>query len=255
MILCLDVGNSHIFGGVFNNQDLKLRFRHVTDHGATSDQLGIFLKTVLRENNINGSVKQIAIGSVVPSMDYSLTAACKKYFNLDPFILDAKIDTGIRNYLPGIGADLVADNLAAITRYPRQNLIVIDFGTATTVTAISHDRQYLGSSLLAGLKTSMLALQNNTAKLPPVEILKSQHIISNETIVGIQSGLYYGHLGSMREIITHITNQHFNHAKPLVIGTGGFAYLFENENIFDIVIPDLVLEGLKIALEKHYANL
>ena len=250
MILCLDVGNSNIFGGIFENEKLKLHFRHVTQHGATSDQLGIFLKTVLRENNISGTIKQIAICSVVPSIDYSLTAACKKYFDLEPFMLQAQSATGIKNYGPGTGADLVAGNLAAIHRYPKQNVMVIDFGTATTVTAITHHQEYLGSAILPGVRTSMLALQSNTAKLPSVEILKPQTPISNLTIAGIQAGLYYGHLGAIREITDRITQLHFKTKKPVIIGTGGFAHLFEKENIFNIVIPDLVLEGLKIALKK-----
>jgi len=248
MILCLDVGNSQIFGGVFAAEQLKLRFRHVTQHGATSDQLGIFLKTVLKENNLQKTITQIAIGSVVPSIDYSLTAACKKYFNLEPFILQAGVDTGITNYLPETGADLIAGNLAAVAHYPNKNLIVVDLGTATTISVISQQRCYLGSAFLTGLKTSILALQNNTDKLPAVEIIQPQEIVSNSTIPSMQSGLYHGHLGAMREIIARITAQYFNAEKPIIIGTGGFAHLFENENIFDVALPDLVLEGLKLAL-------
>ncbi len=251
MILCLDVGNSNIFGGVFTNEKFKLYFRHATYHSATSDQLGIFLKTVLRENNISGTIKQIAICSVVPSIDYSLTAACRKYFGLEPFILHAQTATGIKNYAPGTGADLVAGNLAAVQRYPQKNIIVISFGTATAVTAVTQEKKYLGSAILPGVKTSMLALQNNTAKLPPVEILKPQDPVSNITIAGIQAGLYYGHLGAVREITSRITNQYFKAEKPVIIGTGGFAHLFEKENIFDVKISDLVLEGLKIALKKQ----
>ena len=247
MILCLDVGNSHIFGGVFENENLKLHFRNITQQGATSDQLGIFLKTVLRENNISGTITQIAIGSVVPSIDYSLTAACKKYFGIEPFILQANIDTGIKNYRSSTGADLIAANLAATQRYPNQNIIVIDLGTATTISAISQAKEYLGTAILPGVKTSMLALQSKASKLPPVEIIKPETPISNLTIAGIQAGLYYSQLGAMRTLTHCITNQYFT-TKPVVIGTGGFAHLFEQENIFDVVIPDLVLEGLKIAL-------
>jgi len=251
MLLCLDVGNSHIFGGVFKNEKLQCSFRHVTYPGVTSDQLGIFLKTVLRENNISDIIDRIAICSVVPSIDYSLVATCKKYFNLDPFFLSAAIDTGIKNYQAGTGADLIAGNLAATTLYPQQHLIVVDLGTATTITAINHQLYFLGGAILAGLKTSMTSLQDNTAKLPPVEILQPQNIVSNQTIASIQSGLYYGHLGAMREIIAQIKTRCFNSEKSLVISTGGFAHLFENEKLFDVIIPNLVLEGLKIAANKH----
>src|SRR2546430_774942 len=99
MILCLDVGNSHIYGGVFSDEQILLRFRH-TSTASTSDEIGIFLKSVLRENNINSDeIQQIAICSVVPRLDYSLRAACMKYLKHEPFILQAGVKTGLKiNY-------------------------------------------------------------------------------------------------------------------------------------------------------------
>ena len=133
MILCIDVGNSHIYGGVFDEDEIKLRFRH-TSKVSTSDELGIFLKSVLRENNCSPEkIKKIGICSVVPQLDYSLRSACVKYFSSEPFLLQAGVKTGLnikyRNPLE-VGADRIANAIAATHSYPNQNIIVIDFGTA-----------------------------------------------------------------------------------------------------------------------------
>jgi type III pantothenate kinase len=253
MIVCLDVGNTHIFGGVFADDKLIFSFRHVTDKGSTSDQIGVFLKNLLRENNIAyNEIKQIGISSVVPSVDYSLRAACKKYFNIEPFILRSETKTAIslKNLQHNeTGADLIAGAIAASHYYPNKNLIVIDLGTASTITAIAKNKEFLGVSILSGLKISMTSLSNNTAKLFPVEIQKPEKITGRFTTEALQSGLYYGHLGAIKEITTRIIQEVFNTEKPLLIATGGFASLFAKENIFDVIVPDLVLHGIRLALQ------
>jgi type III pantothenate kinase len=253
MILCLDVGNSQIFGGVFDEQQqVILRFRYATVHGGTSDQLGIFLKSVLQNNDLDPTfIKKIAICSVVPAIDYSLRAACLKYFSIDPFVLQAGVKTGLkikyRNPLE-VGADRIANAIAAIHYFPGKNIIVVDFGTATTVCAISKDKDYLGGAILPGIRLSMEALQSNTAKLSSVEILKPQQAIGRSTIEGIQSGLYYSQLGVVKEMKQRICQEAFHDDDVILIGTGGFAQLFEKEKFFTKVMPELVLDGLKIAL-------
>ncbi len=255
MILCLDIGNSQIFGGVFDKEKLILRFRHDTNPNYTSDQFGTFLKSVLRENRLDSNkIQRIAICSVVPSIDYSLSAACKKYFNIDPFFLQAGIKTGLKIKCynpPEVGADLIATAIGAIAAYPNKNIIVIDFGTATTLAAVSKQKEYLGTVILSGLKLNMLSLQNNAAKLFPVEILKPKNIIGRSTIESLQSGLYYGQLGSIREIIQNITKEAFANELPITISTGGFACLFKDENLFTKIHPNLVLEGLIETLEMN----
>lgn len=255
MILCLDVGNSHIFGGIFaeDSDEILLRFRHNTNKGYTSDQLGVFLKNVLRENNFDPiNIKNIAIASVVPFIDYSLYAACKKYFNLDPFILRAGVKTGIKIKTANpneSGADLIAGCIAAVKLYPKQNLLIVDLGTATTIAAISAEKEFLGGAILPGLRISMDALHSNTAKLFPVEIIKPEKITGRFTAEAIQTGLFYGHLGAMKEISKLMAHELFLHKSFLIVGTGGFSRLFENEKFFDALQPDLVLHGIKMALE------
>lgn len=213
MILCLDVGNTEILGGVFENGKIRLQFRHHTKQSGSSDDIGIFLKNVLRENEIDGrQIKQIAFCSVVPHVDYSLRAACIKYFSIDPFVLQAGVKTGLKikyhNPLE-VGADRIANAIAGVQLYPNQNLIIVDLGTATTFCVVSNKKEYIGGVIMAGMRISMNALQMNAAKLFPVEIIKPDGVIGRSTIEGIQSGLYYGQLGIIREITGRIKKRKF----------------------------------------------
>jgi len=252
MILTLDVGNSHMYGGVFLDETLQLRFRMPTNIGSTSDQIGIFLKACLRENNIDcNNITAIAFCSVVPQMDYSLISACRKYFHLDPFILQAGVKTGlkIKYYNPQeVGSDRIANAIAALALYPNKNILIVDFGTATTFCAINADKEYLGGIILPGMGLSMQALQERAAKLPSVKILKPENIIGRSTIESIQSGLYHGQLGAIHKITEKLSTEVFRHQDYIIIGTGGFAYLFEDENIFTSIHGDLVHQGLRLAL-------
>lgn len=253
MILALDVGNSQIYGGVFDNEKMKLSFRKNSKQGSSSDEVGIFLRTVLKENNLDPvAIKQIAICSVVPDVIYSLKGACKKYFNINPFVLQPGTKTGLkikyRNPLE-VGADRIANSIAATHLYENKNMIIVDLGTATTFCAVSKDKEYLGGVIIAGLKLSMESLEAKTAKLPSVEIVNMSETLGRSTVESIQSGLYYGHLGQIREISKRLEIECFKDEAPIIIGTGGFAHLFEKEKVFDAIIPDLVLKGLLYSLK------
>jgi type III pantothenate kinase len=232
-----------------------LRFRRNSKTGASSDEIGVFLRSVLRENDIDPkSVKQIAVCTVVPEVLHSLKNACMKYFKLNPFVLQAGVKTGLKlkykNPLE-VGADRVANAIAGTHLYPQQNLLIIDFGTATTFCAVNQDKEYLGGVITAGLRISMEALESRTSKLPSVEIVKPQECLAKTTIDSIQSGLYFGTLGQIKEIGTRITEEGFHGVKPKIIGTGGFASLFAGAGIFDEENPDLVLHGLYTALKMN----
>lgn len=256
MILCLDVGNSQIHGGVFKDDELLLQFRKTSGSKSSSDEYGLFLKSVLRENDINPSdIRHISICTVVPDVLYSLKSACRKYFNNTPFVLQAGVKTGLkikyRNPLE-VGADRIANSLACAQLYPQKNLIIVDFGTATTLCVVNKDREYLGGSILPGIRMSMQALENQTAKLPTVEIKKPDSIIGRSTVESIQSGLYYGQMKMVEGMTQKIADSEgwSNDEKPLVIATGGFSTLF-NDDLFDERIPDLALKGLYLALKMN----
>ncbi|MBO9666681.1 MAG: type III pantothenate kinase [Bdellovibrio sp.] len=255
MILCLDVGNTQIYAGLFDKDKMLASFRKNSKSGASSDETGIFLRSAIRENGYDpAKVTQIAICSVVPEVIYSLRGACMKYFNINPFILQAGVKTGLRvkyrNPLE-VGADRIANSIAGTHLYPNKNLIIVDLGTATTFCAVTKEKDYLGGSIVAGLRLCMEALESKTAKLPSVEIVAMHEALGRTTVESIQSGLYYSHLGAMKEIIAKVTKECFQDEKPFVIGTGGFSSLFEKEKVFDVVIPDLVLKGMLISLQQN----
>lgn len=254
MMLCIDVGNSHIYGGVFFGEEIVSRFR-LTSKVSTSDEYGIFLKNVLRENQCSiEEIRKIGICSVVPQLDYSLRAACLKYFSVDPFFLQAGVKTGLnikyRNPLE-VGADRIANAIAATQRFPGRNLIIIDFGTATTFCVVTSQKLYLGGSILPGVRLSAEALSKNTAKLPSVEIIKVDQAIGRSTIESIQSGVFYGVLGACTEMIRRIKAEAFAAQDVYVLATGGFASLFEKQGIYNEILPDLVLHGIRIAHEMN----
>jgi len=252
MVLTLDVGNTQIFGGVFVDDQLKLRFRRTSRSGASSDEIGIFLRSVLRENNLDPSaVEQIALCTVVPEVLHSLKNACLKYFERNPFVLQAGVKTGLKIRYKNpveVGADRIANAIAGLAMYPQQNLLIIDFGTATTFCSVSKDKEYLGGVILAGIKISMEALESRTSKLPAVEIVKPEECLAKTTVESIQSGLYFGTIGQVREITARLRSEAFADEPVRVIGTGGLASLFGDAAIFDEESPDLVLYGLNTAL-------
>ena len=210
--------------------------------------MGIFLVNVLKHNDIDPeNIKNISICSVVPQINYHIRNACIKYFNLDPFFLKPGVKTGLKiKYInpQEVGADRISNAIAGTSLFPDRNLIIIDFGTATTFCVINKEKEYLGGIILPGLNISMEALERNAAQLPKVEIKELQSVIGRSTTESIQSGLYYGQLGMIKELKHRIIKEAFKDDPPLIIGTGGFSSLYQNAGIFDNVIPDLVLIGL-----------
>jgi len=255
MLLCIDVGNTHIHGGIYDSEKLSFQFRYPSKTFCTSDELGIFLKNYLREMEIEPNrIHQVAVCSVVPSLDYSIRSAFIKYFALEPFILQAGVKTGLqikcKNPLE-VGTDRIANAIAAIHQFPQKNIIVVDLGTATTVEIITSNSVFLGGAILPGLQMQMRALNENTAKLPPVPIVKAHTALGQCTLSSIQSGLYYGHKGAIKEMLSTITAEVFHETAPIIIGTGGFAHLFEQDNLFNVLCSDLVLQGLRVAYYKN----
>ncbi|WP_119343990.1 type III pantothenate kinase [Facilibium subflavum] len=257
MLLTLDVGNSHIHGGVFNKDTLILQFRYTTAsaHGS-SDQIGIFLRQALQENGINPQeVTGVAIASVVPAINYSLRAAMLKYFKLEPFFLQPGVKTGLQMKVatPGeVGADRIAACIAAVGLFPEKNIMVIDLGTATVFDVVTKDKVYLSGAILPGIKLSLEALSANAAQLSSVSIIKPKAAIGKDTNTNLQSGVYYGHLGAIKELKKAMLDElGADKHQVSIIATGGFAQLFQEDDLFDLVVSDLVLQGIKLAFEKN----
>lgn len=253
MLLCLDVGNSHVYGGVYDGETLRTTFRRTSSVRASSDEFGTFFRAVLRENDIDpAAIDMAALCSCVPDAIHSLRNCFLKYFGFEPFILQPGVRTGLklkyRNPLE-VGADKIANAVGAIALYPNRNLLILDFGTATTLCAVSAGKEYLGGIITPGLQISMAALESKTARLPAVEITKPPEVLGRTTVESIQSGLYYGTLATVRSLASLVTTEHFANSKPVVVGTGGFGRLFEADSLFDTFIPELPLLGLRRTVE------
>lgn len=252
MILCLDVGNSQIYCGVYEGESLVCQFRRTSNSRASSDELGVFMRAALRENGRDpDAIEQIAISSVVPDMLYSLRACCQKYFGLEPMVLRPGVRTGLKILYKDpkeVGADRIADAIGALKLFPRRNLIVVDFGTATTVTAITASGEFLGGNIIPGIRLAIEALVEKTAKLPSVEIVPVESAIGRSTVESIQNGLYWSNVGMIKELVARMTQEAFADDPPLVIGTGGFSHFFDRQELFDAVVPELILVGLREAL-------
>ncbi len=251
MLLCLDIGNTQIHGGVFDGDTLRCQFRKSTQPLGSTDELGIFFVSVLRENGVDPrSVGRVAVCSVVPAALHAIRGASNQYFRNEPFVLQAGVKTGLkvryRNPLE-VGADRIAGAIAASQRRPSSDLIVVDCGTATTFDVVTGAGDYLGGVILPGVGVSAETLASRTAKLPRVEIARPESVLGRTTVESIQSGLYHGHAGAISRIIGGLTREVFGGVRPHVIGTGGFARMFEEERLFDELVPELVLLGLKHA--------
>ena len=253
MLLTLDVGNSQIFCGVYDGEELKTTFRRTSSVRASSDEFGTFFRATLRENRVDpGEIGMAGICSVVPDAVRSLQNCFRKYFGLEPYLLQPGVRTGLkiryRNPLE-VGADKIANAIGALSRFPGRNLVIVDFGTATTLCAVSKDREYLGGIITPGVNMSMEALESQTARLPMVEIVRPAAILGRSMVESIQSGLYYGTLASVRFLAAAIAKEHFGGERPLTVGTGGIGRLFKDEDLFDEFVPELPLLGLRRALE------
>lgn len=258
MLLTIDIGNTQLFAGLFLGDQIVLRFRKSSKSQLTSDEYGLFLRSILRENGFDpDKITAVSMSSVVPDLLYSVQSACMKYLKLRPLILNSslesssgKIRTGLKldvHHPQEVGADRIATAIAAEFLYPQENKLIVDFGTATTFSFVTEKAEWKGGLIAPGFRTSMEALSLNTAQLPQVEIQKPNVLIGRNTIENIQAGLYFGALGLAREVIIRLKQEHQDRPefKSLrVIATGGFSQLFKEEKLFDHVEPDLVLLGL-----------
>jgi len=253
MLLCVDVGNSQIFAGVWSGSELKTTFRRTSNIRSSSDEFATFFRSVLRENAIAPEeITMAAICSVVPDVVHSLRNCFRKYFRFECFVLQPGVKTGLRiryNNPLEVGADKIANAIGALSRFPDRNLLIVDFGTATTLCAVSSAKDYLGGIIMPGVHTSMELLESKTARLPAVEIIRPTEVLGRSTTESIQSGLYFGTLASVRTLCSMVAEKHFPDSQPAIVATGGYGRLFERENLFDVFIPELPLIGLRRAVE------
>ncbi|MDW5299507.1 MAG: type III pantothenate kinase [Sedimentibacter sp.] len=254
MILVVDIGNTNIVVGVYDDDNIVGSWRMVTRSEKTSDEYGIFILNLLNYNNISQKdIKSAIVSSVVPNVMHSFENALKKYFKIEPIIVGPGTKTGITISTDNpreVGADRIVGLVAAYHMYGGP-LIVIDFGTATTYDVLTDKGEFKYGITSPGIQISADALWQKTAQLPSVELKKPSSILAKNTITSIQAGLVYGYIGQVEYIVNKIKEEmHIEDMK--VVATGGLGRLMADETqAIDVYDSQLLFKGLKIIHDKN----
>jgi len=253
MILVVDIGNTNIVAGCVDGKNILFRERLSTAHRATRLEYSVLFKTAfdmyaIDHENIDGAI----ISSVVPSVTSIVKEAIEKLCKIDVMVVGPGIKTGVSIVIDNpaqLGSDLVVDAVASVEEYSVPQ-IVIDMGTATTISVINKQKQYLGGAILPGVAVSHDALIGRTSQLPKVAFEKPKKRIGSNTIDSIKSGILYGNAGAIDGIIERFEEELGE--KCTVIATGGLAKVIVPLCKREIVIDeDLLLKGLMLIYEKN----
>jgi len=254
MLLVIDVGNTNITLGVFEDIKLITTFRLTTNTARTSDEFGLLICNLLVARNINTKdIKEVTIASVVPKIMYSLTSGIIKYLGITPLIVGSGTKTGIKIATSNpkeVGADRVVDAVAAYEIYGGP-VLVIDFGTAITYDLITEDGSFIAGVTCPGLRISANALWNDTAKLPEIEIAKPDTILAKDTVTSMQAGLVYGCIGQTEYIVKRMLKES-GVVNYKVVATGGLGKIISDAtDVIEVYDVNLTLKGLKIITDKN----
>lgn len=253
MLLAIDVGNTTVTLGVFRDGVLSATWRFETDVGKFADEYGVLMLNLLKHEGISDSdIDEAVMACVVPDLEHVFLNVCARYFDAKALVVSAGIKTGLRILYDSprdVGADRVADAVAAIHKYGAP-LIIVDLGTATVFDAISKDGDYLGGALAPGLGIASEALFQRAARLYRVELSRPAHAIGRNTIAAMQSGILFGYVGLVEGVVKRMKDELGEGVT--VIGTGGFAQTIADEtNVIDKVDADLTLDGLRLIHERN----
>lgn len=256
MILALDIGNTNITIGVYKKDELVLTSRVATDAKRMADQyavefMGIFNLYGCELSDFDGAI----ISSVVPAVTGAISDAVKKTIGVTPLIVGPGIKTGLNiaiNDPAELGADLLVVSVAAFNKYPLPNA-VCDLGTASTISVLDKNGNMIGGMIYPGVRTSLMALVNNTAQLPQISYNTPKRVVGRNTIECMQSGLIFGAAALLDGMLERVEDEL---GMPVTaIATGGFsAEIVRNCKRNFILDENLVLEGLKLLYEKNSKN-
>ncbi|MDH4223645.1 MAG: type III pantothenate kinase [candidate division Zixibacteria bacterium] len=246
MLICIDIGNTNTVIGIFIKNILRNYYRVFSNHFLTVDECGILIRQLVGEIKTE-KIEGVIIASVVPALTSVYREMSQKYLNSEPVIVSSKLPLGIKILYDDpqqVGADRIANAIAAFELYGGP-VIVVDLGTATTFDVISEKGEYLGGAISPGIETSSANLFQRTALLSRVELKKPDKVIGTNTQDSLKSGIIYGAVGQIDEIVRRIEKE--LDKKTKVIATGGLADLISRESTtIKKLDPTLTLKGLKI---------
>ena len=247
MLLAIDAGNTNTVFATLENERLLGQWRCATDGRRTSDEYYVWLSTLL-QNCGDGKVNGVIISSVVPNAVFHLKQLARRYFEIEPLIVGsedcrlpvaARVDPGTH-----VGADRLVNTASAFSIYGG-DLIVVDFGTATTLDVVAFDGAYVGGAIAPGVELSVKVLHEAAAALPHVDVVRPDKVVGANTRDCLHSGIYWGYLGLVEGICSRIKRELGDHMQ--VIGTGGLAPLFGQESaVFDHINGNLTVLGLAL---------
>lgn len=254
MLLVVDSGNTNTVFAVYDGDECRGVWRCGSNPRRTADEYAVWLIDLMALEDLNRDVITDAIiSSVVPEGNFNLSALCQRYFKCDPmFIGEANCELGIKaliDHPEQVGADRLVNTVAVHGKF-EGNLIVVDFGTATTFDVVDEDGNYRGGVICPGINLSLDALYMAAAQLPRVDIRPTSNIIGKATIPAMQSGIFWGYIGMIEGLVSRIREEYA--AKMTVVATGGLAPLFSKAtDVIEHVYPDMTLRGL---VEVHKRN-
>jgi type III pantothenate kinase len=248
MLLCIDCGNTNTVFSIWNGERFVATWRASTEHQRTADQYYVWLSTLMTLQKIEAQITQVIISTTVPRVVFNLRVLCSRYFDCRPLVVGKpecrlpvapRVDPGTR-----VGPDRLVNAVAAFDLYGG-DLIVVDFGTATTFDVVDTDGAYIGGVIAPGVNLSLEALHMAAAALPHVDVARPDRVIGKNTVECMQAGVFWGYVGLVNGICERIKAEH---ERPMrVIGTGGLAPLFASgEALFDDIQDDLTMHGLRI---------
>jgi len=248
MLLCIDCGNTNTVFSVWDGTRFLATYRASTEWQRTADQYYVWLSTLMEHQKLEVTIDEVIISSTVPRVVFNLRVLCDRYFGTRPFVVGKpdcalpvppRVDAGT-----SIGPDRLVNTAGAFDRHGG-DLIVVDFGTATTFDVVAEDGAYVGGVIAPGVNLSLEALHQAAAALPHVDITHPQRVIGTNTVACMQSGIYWGYVGVVREVAARIKGEY---DRPMqIIGTGGLAPLFHDSNgLFDRIEDDLTMHGLTV---------
>lgn len=253
MLLVIDIGNTNITLGVFEGEELKITARISTDHHKTGDQYAFELLNVLNLHSVNvQDIEGCIVSSVVPALAHAFKKACRLVCKCEPLFVGPGVKTGLNIKIDNpaqLGADLAVGAVAAIEKY-KMPCVILDMGTATTISVLDKNANFLGGTICAGIGISLEALSSKTSQLPLIAIETPKSAIGKNTVESMQAGLILGSAAMIDGLIDRIEDELSQ--KCTVVATGGLARkVIENcrrEITYD---KDLLLSGLRIIYEKN----